>query len=116
MTATVLPTSCGMGVMDPRQTGPTRIAELCAINSTATRSLRTWDYLLFVILNADHQMQGVALPKTRGALRWHRVIDTSLAAGADFANPGEEILLDPAEYYLANARSTVILKAMPARR
>jgi hypothetical protein len=42
-------------------------------------------------------------------MRWYRAIDTALAAGADFCAAGEEILLEPADHYLANPRSTVVL-------
>lgn len=67
------------------------------------------DYNLFFILNADHRLQTVAIPATHGSKRWHRVIDTSLPAGQDFLEVGAEILLDPANVYLANPRSTVVL-------
>ena len=40
---------------------------------------------------------------------WHRAIDTSAASGEDFAKPGEEISIDPADHYIANPRSTVVL-------
>jgi len=66
------------------------------------------DYLLFLILNADPFLQRVSLPKVE-ARRWHRIIDTSLPDGKDFADPGEEVLLDPQDHYLANGRSTVVL-------
>jgi glycogen operon protein len=66
------------------------------------------EYLLFVILNADPFLQRVGLPAIEGK-RWHRIIDTSLPAGADLLDMGEEILLDPQDSYLANGRSTVLL-------
>ena len=66
------------------------------------------EYLLFIILNADPSLQRVSLPAVEGK-RWHRIIDTSLPAGADFLDPGEEILLDPQDSYLANGRSAVLL-------
>jgi glycogen operon protein len=64
---------------------------------------------LFVILNADWRVQFVRLPALPDALRWRRVIDTSLPAGEDFMAPGEEIRLDPGDRYLANPRSTAVL-------
>lgn len=70
------------------------------------------DYRLFFILNADFALRGVKLPALGQGMRWYRVVDTSLPAGADFANPREEVLLEPADCYLVNPRSTVLLKAM----
>ena len=67
------------------------------------------DYLLFVILNAHWEPQTITLPKTRATGRWYRVIDTSLPAGEDFADPGREVPLDPPDRYIANGRSTVLL-------
>jgi len=37
------------------------------------------------------------------------VIDTSLPSGAGFLDPGQEIALDPPDFYLVNPRSTVVL-------
>jgi hypothetical protein len=36
-------------------------------------------------------------------------MDTSLPAGEDFMATGCEVLLDPADQYLVNPRSTVVL-------
>lgn len=66
------------------------------------------DYRLFLILNADFRLQRILLPGLSQG-KWRRVIDTSLPAGEDFRDPGEEVLLDPADHYLANSRSTVVL-------
>jgi isoamylase len=66
------------------------------------------DYLLFLILNADPFLQRVTLPGPAG-VKWSRIIDTSLPDGEDFLRPGNEIPLDPQEFYLANGRSTVLL-------
>jgi isoamylase len=41
--------------------------------------------------------------------RWHRIIDTSLPDGEDFADPGSELLLNPQDHYLVNGRTTVVL-------
>jgi glycogen operon protein len=68
------------------------------------------DYQLFIILNADYQVQGVKLPAFTGK-KWYRVIDTSLAAGPDFAEEGNEVVIVPADVYIANPRSTVLLLA-----
>jgi hypothetical protein len=66
---------------------------------------------LFFILNAHFQTQRVALPALGPSLAWHRAIDTSLPAGQDFSDPGTEVRLDPPDFYLVNARSTVVLLA-----
>jgi isoamylase len=70
------------------------------------------EYLLFFILNSDHNLRPVRLPEPHGGLRWFRVVDTSLEPGEDFLDTGQEVLLDPQDQYLANPRSTVVLKAM----
>ena len=67
------------------------------------------DYRLFFILNADWRMQCARPPALGGSKRWYRAIDTSLPAGHDICDPGKEILLDPGDYYLANARTSVVL-------
>ena len=60
--------------------------------------LRTLSYMLggrdgprlFIILNADHRSQGVALPPSADRAPWRRVIDTSLPSGQDFVEEGRE--------------------------
>ena len=69
------------------------------------------DYLIFLILNADHEMKRVNIPKPKPGMRWYRVIDTSLEPGEDFLDSGKEIALEPGDHYLANGRSTVVLVA-----
>jgi glycogen operon protein len=64
---------------------------------------------LFFILNGDFRSHTVNLPALDSGVRWHRAIDTSLAASADFADDGREIVLNPSDYYIANPRSTVVL-------
>ncbi len=68
-------------------------------------------YLLFVILNADWQQKPVRIPDPGADRAWYRVVDSSLAPGEDFATDGSEMRLDPADVYLANGRSTVVLLA-----
>jgi len=68
-------------------------------------------YYLFIILNADFNQRRVAIPPVRDGMRWQRVIDTSLPSGNDFLETGKEIVLDPADFYLVNPRSTVLLLA-----
>ncbi len=71
------------------------------------------DYLLFLILNADHQLQAIRIPPPLAGGNWRRVIDTSLPMGQDFSEPGQEFLLAPQDHYLANPRSTVVLICRP---
>jgi isoamylase len=66
---------------------------------------------LFLILNADFQIHFVTLPPLAPPLAWHRAIDTSLPAGEDFSDAGSETRLDPADRYIANGRTTVVLLA-----
>jgi len=66
---------------------------------------------LFVILNADYQNSWTVLPALPGSYQWHRIIDTSLPSGQDFAEPYSEVRIDPADHYLASARSVVVLGA-----
>jgi pullulanase/glycogen debranching enzyme len=69
------------------------------------------DYLLFAILNAHFAPQWVQVPAPREGIRWARIIDTTLPAGDDLADPGHEALIDPPDHYLANPRSVVMLIA-----
>ncbi len=69
------------------------------------------DYLLFIIFNADRRMHRVAIPSAGAGARWHRVLDTSLPPGMDFAEAGQEVPLDPSDYYLVNPASSVVLVA-----
>jgi glycogen operon protein len=64
---------------------------------------------LFFICNANFTSQWVNLPLLDNGAQWCRAIDTSLAAGVDFAEDGKEIPVEPADHYIANARSTVVL-------
>jgi glycogen operon protein len=65
---------------------------------------------LFLILNGHYLPQWVNLPGLKvGA--WYLAIDSSLPSGADFAEPGREVRIDPGDHYIANPRSTVVLLA-----
>jgi isoamylase len=70
---------------------------------------------LFFILNAHFDPQWVKLPLLEPGLGWYRAIDTSLPGAEDFAELGREIPLEPADHYIANPRTTVILLAQPSR-
>jgi isoamylase len=67
------------------------------------------DYHLFMILNADYRLQPIQLPPLPAGKQWSRIIDTSLPPGEDFCQSGAEVPLSPADAYLANPRSTVVL-------
>jgi len=64
---------------------------------------------LFVILNGRPEAQWVYLPLLDQSHGWYRAIDTSLPSGIDFADAGKETRIDPADHYIANPRSTVVL-------
>jgi isoamylase len=64
---------------------------------------------LFFILNGDYRSQWVKLPPLTRGQSWYRAIDTSLESGADFADPGSEIRIDPPDHYIVNQRTTVVL-------
>ncbi|MBI5531181.1 MAG: glycogen debranching protein GlgX [Deltaproteobacteria bacterium] len=84
---------------------------LCYQLDGAEEPSEVGDYLLFLMLNADHNLHCIQLPAPKPGMRWYRVVDTSLPLGPDFLEPGEEVALDPADHYLANPRSTVVLIA-----
>jgi isoamylase len=67
------------------------------------------DYRLFVVLNADHRLHSVHIPPLPPSMQWRRAIDTSLPPGEDSKDFDCEVPLHPAEYYLVNPRSTVVL-------
>ena len=66
---------------------------------------------LFFILNAHHESQWIKLPLLDAGRAWHRAIDTSIRGKESFTDAGWEILVDPPDHYIANARSTVVLLA-----
>jgi len=95
---------------DPRWNDPEARTICCQLDSSedgARLSVRR----LFFILNGHWDPQWIVLPPLDGGHGWHRAIDTSLPAGADFAAPGREVRVDPGDHYIVNARSTVVLLA-----
>jgi glycogen operon protein len=62
-----------------------------------------------IVLHAGDWLQRVALPAADAGRRWQRVVDTSLPDGQDIVEPQREVALEPADHYLLNARSTVVL-------
>jgi isoamylase len=97
----------GSNLDRPDWNNPT-VRTLCLMLDGGEEKSPAGDYLLFLILNADPFLQRVNLPRLAG-VEWLRIIDTSLPEGEDFVEPGQEILLDPQDYYLPNGRSTVLL-------
>jgi glycogen operon protein len=67
------------------------------------------DYLLFIIFHANFHLQDIRLPKLTDGKKWYRVLDTSLPAGQDLLDIGQEVVLNPNDAYLVNPRSTVLL-------
>ena len=67
------------------------------------------DYVLFIVFNADYRVRSIRIPEPPCGKIWHRVVDTSLDAGEDIADPGREVPIDPPAYYLASPRSTIVL-------
>ena len=66
-------------------------------------------HMLFIALNADPELAHVRLPAPPEGERWYRVVDTSLPPPLDFVDEGDEVLIEPGDYYLANPRSTIVL-------
>jgi isoamylase len=66
---------------------------------------------LFFIYNAHFESKCVELPPLARTEGWLRAIDTSLPAGEDFADAGDEVLIDPPGFYLASPRSCIVLLA-----
>ena len=80
----------------------------CLLDGSEERS-EAGEYRLYLILNADYNTAWVRIPEPPAGMRWRRVVDTSLPSGRDFMEPGEETPLDPADHYIANPRSVVVL-------
>src|SRR5882724_12443957 len=60
---------------------------------------------LFFILNSHFDPQWVTLPSLESGRVWHRAIDTNLSSGDDFAEPGRELFIDPADHYRLPTRA-----------
>ena len=59
---------------------------------------------LFFALNGDFQSAWITLPTLDASRAWYRAVDTSLPSGADFADSGQEIRLDPGDHYIVSPR------------
>ena len=69
------------------------------------------DRLFFIFNGHFESAVGHAAAARTPTDGWYRAIDTSLPSGEDFAEPRKEIALDPADHYIVNPRSTVVLLA-----
>jgi glycogen operon protein len=66
-------------------------------------------YRLLIIFNAHWENQYIRIPPVVGKRQWKRVMDTSLGDGKEISAKGKEVLIKAGEFYITNARSTVIL-------
>ncbi len=82
---------------------------LCCLLDGSEEPSEAGAYLLFLALNGDYRQREVMVPPLPSGLRWRRAIDTSLSAEEDFAESEDGPLLDPADRYLVNPRTTVVL-------
>ncbi|MBN1910434.1 MAG: glycogen debranching protein GlgX [Pirellulales bacterium] len=64
---------------------------------------------VYVMLNAHWEPQRFALPSRDWEDRWRRLVDTSLASPEDIVEGEKAVSLDPADNYVVNPRTTVIL-------
>ena len=98
----------GADLTAPRWDDPQARSVAAQLDGRAERS-ELGPYRLYFILNASAALQRFALPLLAPGAAWHRLVDTSLPAGEEIVLPGAEVLLDPADYYLVNSHSTVVL-------
>ena len=96
----------------PRWNDPEARTLCLALDGDAAHALGR--HVVLMIFHAGHTSQPVQLPAAPEATRWHRVIDTSLPDGHDIVSPCDEVALAPAEAYIVNPRSTVVLLARGA--
>jgi glycogen operon protein len=100
---------CGSnGDGGPRWNDPEARTICVQLDASTERGEHTNERLFFVY-NANFSSQWINLPPLDNGATWRRAIDTSLAAGLDFAENGKEIVLNPGDHYVANARSIVVL-------
>ena len=82
---------------------------LCLELDSAQPSPGLGRYRLMLVFHSGDSLQPVQLPPAESGQQWNRVIDTSLPDGEDIVDPQDEVHLDPADQYLVNPRSTVVL-------
>src|SRR5262249_40295925 len=81
---------------------------LCMLFDGGEEPSGSGSYLLYLVFNAHYEPQWVRLP-TFPVRHSTGVIAPSLPAGEALVPPGHEVPIEPADYYIANARSTVLL-------
>ena len=64
---------------------------------------------VYVMFNAHWEPQRFALPNRDWHDRWRRLVDTSLASPEDIVEDEKAVPLNPADHYIVNPRTTVIL-------
>ena len=64
---------------------------------------------VYVMLNGHWKSQRFTLPNRDWQNRWRRLVDTSLPSPDDIVEEKEAVLLNPADHYIVNPRTTVIL-------
>jgi glycogen operon protein len=98
----------GDDLLPPRWDDP-EARLLCLLLDGSEEPSDAGEYFLFLILNGDYREREVRIPPLPAGMRWRRAVDTSLAAGEDFAEDGDGPLLDPDDRYLVHPRTTVVL-------
>jgi isoamylase len=98
----------GPGLNPPNWLDP-ELRTLCMLLDGSEEKSEAGRYYLYVVFNADFRMQAIRIPPAPNETILYRVVDTSLPAGEDFLEAGHEIPLNPADLYLVNPRSTVVL-------
>ena len=63
----------------------------------------------YLIFNASGKPLTFSLPSLPSEKQWWRALDTSMPAPQDIVPAGEDILVEPQEWYIAAPRSTVVL-------
>jgi glycogen operon protein len=64
---------------------------------------------VYVMFNAHWEPQRFVLPNRDWNDRWQRLVDTSLASPEDIVEDEKAVPLSPADHYIVNPRTTVIL-------
>jgi len=98
----------GTKVGDPDWTGHSRALAFLLLGWHGQPSF-------YVLFNVANHCQRFALPPLDGQWRWKRLVDTNLPSPADIVEEKDAIPLQPADHYLATARSAVILISEPGR-
>jgi glycogen operon protein len=68
---------------------------------------------IYVMFNSHWQPQQFTLPNRDWERRWRRLVDTSLPSPEDIVDDHDTVCLSPADQYIVNPRTTVILMSPP---